>query len=243
MLAPELGPWLLFVVLVGIVIAAEAIDIITAVTGPLLGSFCRWLPWRRAADRRAEELLREVVSRDEFATLCLRGYLEVVSPSRPDRVYRIPRRRGTIDVFEQGRYHSTLCIAPVAALPDDDIVAAQKLMILADEPRFLNVANRVEGHQWHEAAAAQRPRRRTKHLRVLRLALATLITMIATVGLLLMVDLPNTHEMLVMLLIGWPAALAALVILAGLGVFLLGITTRPRRGNRRANALASRRLS
>ncbi len=96
------------------------------------------------AERRAEALLRSMLSREEFNCLCLRGYLEVPSPSIPNRVYRIPNARGQVEVFEDDQLVMKLCVVPTKSLPEGDLVLMHKLMIEGNEEEYLRVANRFE---------------------------------------------------------------------------------------------------
>ena len=62
-----------------------------------------WRLWGDEAQRaheRAEALLREVLTDAEYTQLDQFGYLEVRSPSRPTRTYRVPRRPGRVAVRE-----------------------------------------------------------------------------------------------------------------------------------------------
>lgn len=97
--------------------------------------------WSRA-ERRAAGLLRDVLTPEQCHQLAWRGYLEVKSPSEPERVYRVPRSRGYIQVLEHGRAVMRLCVQPVESLPDADIVVLHKLMIEANEELYLQKANK-----------------------------------------------------------------------------------------------------
>ena len=58
----------------------------------------RFRAWRAAeeqAEERAEALLRELLSEEEYRQLGQLGYLEVRSRAQPGRRYRIPRHCGT----------------------------------------------------------------------------------------------------------------------------------------------------
>jgi hypothetical protein len=220
-------------ILVGAVVAIESVVIIALLTMPLIGSMRRWLPGRRAAERRAEALLRHLLTREEFTNLCLHGYLEVRSPSHPERAYRVPRSRGTIDVYEGNRYHSTLCIAPVGSLPDDDIVAAHKLMILADEQRYLATANRVLGARWEERAPLRPPPRANDRLLLLRLLSVALATTVALTLVLHLAGLPSARDVVLTVVVGWPLVIALVSILAGAAVVLMSAVARPPRSRQR----------
>ena len=97
--------------------------------------------WSRA-ERRAAGLLRDVLTPEQCHQLTWRGYLEVKSPSEPERIYRVPRTRGYVQVLEHGRAVMRLCVQPVESLPDADIVVLHKLMIEANEENYLSKANK-----------------------------------------------------------------------------------------------------
>jgi hypothetical protein len=102
----------------------------------------RWRPDEQAARGRAEALLRELLTEGEYAQLERRGYLEVRSPSQPQRTYRVPRRRGQVVVCERGIPIMRLCVQSVEPIPDGDAVLMHKLMIEGDEEAYLRIANR-----------------------------------------------------------------------------------------------------
>ena len=76
------------------------------------------------------------------------GYLDIPSSRYPGRIYRVPRTPGLVGVIEQGRRKASLCLQPLEAVPDADIVVMHKLMIEADEESYLQTANRLRclGH-------------------------------------------------------------------------------------------------
>jgi hypothetical protein len=96
----------------------------------------------RVAQDRAESLLKDVLTPEEYAGLGERGYLEVRSPSLPARTYCVPRGRGRVAVQEDGLIIESLCVAPVDWLPPGDVVLTHKLMIEGDEQEYLRRANR-----------------------------------------------------------------------------------------------------
>lgn len=98
------------------------------------------LKWSEA-DRRANELLRSVLTSEQYAQLMRSGYLDIPSPSHPECIYRVPRAQGLVKVIEQGRHKANLCLQPWKAVPDADIVVMHKLMIEADEETYLQTAN------------------------------------------------------------------------------------------------------
>ena len=97
--------------------------------------------WSRA-ERRAADLLRDILTPEQLRQLIWRGYLEIPSPSAPQRVYRVPRTKGYVQVFENGRATMRLCLQPVECLPDADGVILHKLMIEANEENYLQTANK-----------------------------------------------------------------------------------------------------
>jgi hypothetical protein len=101
----------------------------------------RRLPHRADAERRAEELLQSQLTPDEYHQLTTQGYLRVPSPRYPNRVYLIPRYRGLVRVYEQGRSVMRLCVGPVEPVPDADVVLMHKLMIQGNEEEYLKTAN------------------------------------------------------------------------------------------------------
>jgi hypothetical protein len=98
---------------------------------------------RAEAERRAEQLLRDVLGETAFQQFLRRGYLEVRSPTFPTRVYLVPERQGPVTVCEFGKPVMRLCVQCVERVPDYDAVAMHKLMIEGSEQEYLRVANRV----------------------------------------------------------------------------------------------------
>lgn len=96
------------------------------------------------AERRAEALLQEVLPEDQNRDLEAHGYLEVPSPSKTNRVYRVPRGRGMVSVYEDGRAIMSLCVQPVEWVPGADVVLMHKLMIEGNEEDYLRIANQFE---------------------------------------------------------------------------------------------------
>jgi hypothetical protein len=140
--------------------AATTLLLILARGGALLSNAptisSRLSPWLRLhpwwpvpAERRAETLLRDMLSQEEYRRLLTSGFLEISSPTRPDRVYRIPRGPGQVLVEEHGRVLERLCLQPeVAGLPEADVVLMHKLLIEADEDRYLATANHFPRSLW-----------------------------------------------------------------------------------------------
>ncbi len=86
----------------------------------------------------------EMLSPEDYQQLARRGYIEVQSPNVPNRLYRVPKYRGRIHVYEAGRPVMSLCVQPVQLLPDADVVLIHKLMIEGNELEYLRIANRFD---------------------------------------------------------------------------------------------------
>jgi hypothetical protein len=95
------------------------------------------------AERRARQLLRAVLTQDQYRQLIQRGYLDIKSPSHPQRFYRVPKAPGIVHVIENGSLQANLCLQPLDWVPEADFVVIHKLMIEADEETYLKKANRI----------------------------------------------------------------------------------------------------
>jgi hypothetical protein len=123
------------VVLGWIVVALAISPLIWLILQPYFKALSR-------AERRAADLMRDVLTPEQCRQLLWRGYLEVASPTEPGRIYRVPRNRGYVQVLENGHAVMRLCVQPVESLPDADIVVLHKLMIEANEEHYLQKANK-----------------------------------------------------------------------------------------------------
>ena len=101
------------------------------------GSYCK----RSKANRRANDLLCSMLTSEQYGQLMRYDYFDIPSPRVPWRIYRVPRTPGLVGVIEQGRRKASLCLQPLEAVPDADIVVMHKLMIEADEETYLQTAN------------------------------------------------------------------------------------------------------
>ena len=101
--------------------------------------------WSRA-ERRAANLLRDMLTPEQLRQLLWRGYLEIPSPTEPKRTYRVPRNKGYVQVLENGHAIMRLCLQPAEYLPDADVVVLHKLMIEANEEMYLQKANKYTCH-------------------------------------------------------------------------------------------------
>lgn len=124
---------------------------------PSAGSGSRRTDWRLAQER-AEALLQEMLNEEEYRQLSRRGFLELASPSRPRRTYRIPRHQGQVKVFQDGMPIMALCVQSVEPLPDGDAVLMHKVMLEGNEDEYLRIANRFEPTLY--GFIAMRPRAR-----------------------------------------------------------------------------------
>jgi hypothetical protein len=102
---------------------------------------------RVAADRlaaaRADELLRDMLTAQEYEQLVKSDYLDVPSPGYPHRFYRIPARYGRVQLFEQGKAVCELCVVSTEALPHADVIVMHRLLIQGSEETYLSTANRL----------------------------------------------------------------------------------------------------
>lgn len=105
----------------------------------------------QAPKERAEMLLRNSVTLQQYQHLLNFGYLEIPSRLYPNRYYRIPRERRRVQVYElhdtdMGQQHhklGELCVIACEPMPDADLVLTHKWLIEADEQKYLNTANWV----------------------------------------------------------------------------------------------------
>jgi predicted membrane metal-binding protein len=100
---------------------------------------------------RAEGLLQDSVTQQQYQYLLNFGYLEIPSRLYSNRYYRIPRERRRVQVYEvcetnMGLQHQKLgelCVIACEPMPDADLVLTHKWLIEADEQKYLNTANWV----------------------------------------------------------------------------------------------------
>jgi hypothetical protein len=133
----------------GLAFAIAQVGIITGVFLILCGVLAWWLYHREStlsnertdAERRAQQLIVQMLNREQLVQLTSLGFLELRSRLIAGRTYRIPRRRGQVQVYEEGRHAGSLCIQPTRWVPDGDLVVMHKLMIEASEAEYLRTAN------------------------------------------------------------------------------------------------------
>lgn len=91
------------------------------------------------AGERAKKLLLDLIGKIDYKKYLSLGYLEV--EGKTGKTYRI-RPRHEIEIMRDGLCIESLCIVtPSVYLPEADEVAWKKLLIEADEEKFLEVAN------------------------------------------------------------------------------------------------------
>lgn len=132
-LAPLLAAWLLFIGL--------ALLYFTHSGEMPFGWWGRIFGERLSAERRAQSFMRELLTSSQYQQLTRSGFVEIASPSIPERVYRIPGTGGLVRVYEQGHAVMDLCLQPVDPLPDGDVVLLHKLMIEGNEQEYLAKSN------------------------------------------------------------------------------------------------------
>jgi hypothetical protein len=98
---------------------------------------------REAARRKAEELLRESLDEQQREQFDETKWFFVISQS--GKRYRVRRGwAGNIDELnEADEIVASYCIHPRERVPVEDSMLIQKLMLEADESRFLEIANRT----------------------------------------------------------------------------------------------------
>jgi hypothetical protein len=94
-----------------------------------------------AAQENSLALLKSILNEGEYEQLTQWGYLDIGSPSNPQRIYRIRRNGGLVSVYEDGKAIQEVCVQPVDPLPRDDVVVLHKLMIQGNEQEYLAKAN------------------------------------------------------------------------------------------------------
>jgi len=104
-------------------------------------AFARYYVNKQEAEQKAEQLLKILLTPDQYNHLSRKGYIEVQSAMYPYRTYRIPRHRGSVEVYEMGRLVMSLCVQPTEVVPDADVVVMHKLMIEGNEREYLRRAN------------------------------------------------------------------------------------------------------
>jgi hypothetical protein len=102
-----------------------------------------WLRRSRHAARRADALVRRVLSDAEQAELHKQGFLELASQTVPGRKYRIPAGDAPVASLEPDGRVVYLCLQPVRPIPRKELVLVHKLLLEADEAGYWQRANRV----------------------------------------------------------------------------------------------------
>lgn len=96
---------------------------------------------RALAEKRSEELLRDLLDEREYRQLMRYGYMDVPSRCYVGRLYRIPCLPGRVCIVEGGRAVAELCVQPLVPLPDNDMIVLHKLLIEDNEQDYLARAN------------------------------------------------------------------------------------------------------
>lgn len=110
------------------------------------GAFHRWAAWRaqqRLAQRRADALLRDLLTPAEYTQVVREHQLVVPSPMRPGRVYTIPVNGRPVVVREPDGSVVYLCLRPAERLPGAEGVLVHKLCLEAAEDEYWRRANTI----------------------------------------------------------------------------------------------------
>jgi hypothetical protein len=105
--------------------------------------FLGWLRQRHVAHRRAEALVRHVLSEAEQAQLRREGFVEVHSHEVSGRTYRIPRRGSPVAVLEPDGHVKYLCLQPETPVAFPELVLVHKLMLEGAVADYWRKANRI----------------------------------------------------------------------------------------------------
>jgi hypothetical protein len=102
-----------------LIVAGIIVAIAVCVLGwQVVVSYRAWF----SAKWRAGELLRAVLTPEQYCQLTRCGYVDVPSPYDHERTYRVPRDPGLVRLIEKGRQTASLCLQPLEWVPDADIV-------------------------------------------------------------------------------------------------------------------------
>lgn len=95
---------------------------------------------RRAAEAKAEILLKSILNHEQEQDLKTRGHFFVYSQGKK---YRVDRgQHGNVKlVNEKDEVLESYCIQPRGGIPDADAMAAQKLLLETDPETFRRIAN------------------------------------------------------------------------------------------------------
>lgn len=96
---------------------------------------------------RAQAMLRELLTDEEYRQLNAEGCLVIPSKVNPGQQYHVPRYRGQVRVYEEGMLVAGLCLQPKELLPDADVILLHKLMLEGDEEAYLAEANHFLPHR------------------------------------------------------------------------------------------------
>ncbi len=105
--------------------------------------FLGWWRRRHQANRRAEALVRYVLTEHERTQLRREGFLEVRSQEVSGRTYRIPRRGSPVAVLEPDGRVKYLCLQPETPVAAPELVIVHKLLLEGAEHEYWQKANRV----------------------------------------------------------------------------------------------------
>lgn len=110
---------------------------------------------RKAADERAEVLLRRSLSPKQLKELDRRGYFHVSAAGRRFRITR-GRSHNIKEVDGRSRILRTLCAHPVEQVPNADTMLAQKLWLESTPEEFFRIANAVRVRRRRDAQEIDR---------------------------------------------------------------------------------------
>ena len=108
----------------------------------------------RRARRRAEDLVRHMLSDGEYAQLCREGFIELRSRRVPGRRYRIPAGGSPVAALEPDGRLVYLCLQPVLPVPRQELLVIQKLLLEGTRTRSGSAPTASAGRSDAASAAA-----------------------------------------------------------------------------------------
>lgn len=98
---------------------------------------------RKAAALVAEKLLLENLSQEQRQEYAHEKRFHVISQSGKRFQVKLGRAGNVMELNESGKGVNRFCIHPTEAVPDQDTMLAQKLLLETDEEKFRKIANRT----------------------------------------------------------------------------------------------------
>jgi len=122
--------------------ALQSYERFIEITAPLHAMAALSFEEQKAADEKALELLKNVLSPSEMEGLIKNGHVKIPSVQDPDVIYLVKRSpHERIDVYKGDKLKERLCVVFKEPLPSDDILLTKIFMAKYNERDMLEVAN------------------------------------------------------------------------------------------------------